>query len=217
MNAANPVNADNPGNTLYTNLKWVTSLFFLMQNYTKGDILLTLKILQEEQTGRKRLSEWLGLGEATVRTLFRKLESESFIVSTRQGQKITEKGEEYLTRLPEFTLPKPVDVKDLTLSQYNVASLIKDYAHTIKNGIKFRDAALISGACGATTLIFQRGTFIFPDRTALDSQIAAHLTAVFSPHENDVLIIATADSHPGAVRGLSGCLGLLLEDKNRIF
>ena len=188
-----------------------------MQNYTKGDILLTLKILQEEQVGRKKLSEWLGLGEATVRTLFRKLESESFIESTRQGQKITEKGEEYLTRSPEFTFPTPVDVKDLTLSEYNIASLISNYAHTIKNGIRFRDAALISGACGATTLIFQRGTFIFPDRTALDSQIAAHLTAAFSPHENDVLIIATADTRPEAVRGLSGCLGLLLEDKNKKF
>ena len=188
-----------------------------MQNYTKGDILLTLKILQEEQVGRKKLSEWLGLGEATVRTLFRKLESESFIVSTRQGQKITEKGKEYLTHLPAFTLPTPVEVKDLTLSEYNIASLIKNYAHTIKNGIKFRDAALISGACGATTLIFQRGTFIFPDKTALDAQVTAHLTAVFSPHENDVLIIATADTSPDAVRGLSGCLGLLLEDKNKIF
>ena len=185
-----------------------------MQNYTTGDILLTLKVLEQEQIGRKNLSKFLGLGEATVRTLFRKLESENLITSTRQGQKITEKGKQYLETAPSFTLPKPVEGRDLTLSHYNTASLICNAAHTVRNGIEFRDAAIIAGACGATTLMFSRGKLHFPDNTPLNPETASYFIREFSFSENSILIIATADTAEKALRGLSNCLSLLLNKKN---
>jgi hypothetical protein len=181
-----------------------------MQNYTDGDILLTLKMLQTQQMGRKSLSEFLGLGEATVRTVFRKLEAETLITSTRQGQTLTKKGEQYLAAFPDFTLPQPVNVGDITLSTCNLASLIHKFSHTIRNGIQFRDAAIIAGATGATTLIFENGGFVFPyDTATLNPEIQHHLIEKFSPCENDVLIIATAETEEKAMRGLSGCLSLL--------
>ena len=186
-----------------------------MQNYTEGDILLTLKLLQTKQIGRKNLSKVLHLGEATIRTLFRKLESENLITSTHQGQKITEKGIQYLTSFPQFTLPKPVNVGGLTLSEYNIASLVHNYSHNVKDGLKFRDAAIIAGACGATTLIFSGGKLTFPhSKTVLTPETANYLVTEFSPSEGDILIIATADTNQKAVRGLSGCLSLLLQNNN---
>lgn len=186
-----------------------------MQNYTEGDILLTLKILQKEQIGRKALSKLLALGEATIRTLFHKLESEKLITSTRQGQKITAKGAQYLTSFPQFTLPRSIKAGDLTLSEFNLASLVRHYSHNIKDGLKFRDAAIIAGACGATTLIFSEGKLIFPHTNAAITPETSHsLVKEFSPSEGDVLIIATADTHQKAIRGLSGCLSLLSQDTN---
>jgi hypothetical protein len=180
-----------------------------MQNYTEGDILLTLKILQTQKIGRKALASRLGLGEATIRTIFRKLESTHLITSTRQGQKITEKGTHYLETHPHFTLPVPVTVETLTLSTYNLASVVCNYAHAVNTGIQFRDAAIISGACGATTLIFSSGKLHFPDTTPLPAEIASPLLNQFSFSENDILIIATAKTNQKAIRGLSGCLSLL--------
>ncbi|MGC1122452.1 MAG: DUF4443 domain-containing protein [Candidatus Methanofastidiosia archaeon] len=187
-----------------------------MQTYTEGDILLTLKILQNQQTGRKTLSTILGLGEATVRTLFRKLESDNLITSTRQGQIITQKGMDYLSRAPEFTLPRPVTVGEITLSNHSVASLISNFSHHIKNGIKIRDAALISGASGATTLLYRNRGFVFPHGTTpLPPSIEEYLMGEFSPSEHDVLIISTADTEPQAIRGISGCLSLLLKEDDQ--
>ena len=184
-----------------------------MQNYTEGDILLILKMLQKEQVGRKRLSDYLGLGEATIRTLFRKLESEDLISSTRQGQKLTRKGDHFLVRVPQFTLPQLVEVGDVTLSRFNVASLIRGYVGHIKNGMQLRDAAIIAGACGSTTLIFSEGKLHFPDTTLLPSEVSHRLIDEFSPDEGDVLIIATAETERKAMRGLSGCLSLLIQEE----
>ncbi|MBU7013639.1 MAG: hypothetical protein HXS43_02310 [Theionarchaea archaeon] len=184
-----------------------------MQTYTEGDLLLILKILQNQQTGRKNLSTMLGLGEATIRTLFRKLESENLIVSSRQGQTITQEGSDYLSHTHEFTLPRPVTVGEITLSNHSVASLVSNFAHHIKNGIRIRDAALISGADGATTLLYRKGGFGFPhDATPLPSSTQEYLIKEFSPLEHDVLIISTADTELQAIRGISGCLSLLLKE-----
>ena len=187
-----------------------------MQNYTTGDILLTLKILEKQQTGRKNLAKLLGLGEATIRTLFRSLESQNLITSTRKGQKITDKGIDLLASVPHFTLPKPVEGGDLTLSQHNSATLICDYADHVKNGIQFRDAAIIAGACGATTLIFSQGKLHFPDNTEVPSDTTS-LFNHFSFSENDILIMVTAETAQKAIRGIAFCLSLLSQEKPRNF
>jgi predicted transcriptional regulator len=187
-----------------------------MQTYTEGDVLLILKILQNQQTGRKALSTILGLGEATVRTLFRKLESDNLITSTRQGQSITQKGIDYLSQAPEFTLPRSVTVGEITLSKHSMASLVSNFSHHIKNGIKIRDAALISGASGATTLLYKNRGFVFPHGTSpLPPSIEEYLIREFSPSEHDVLIISTADTERQAIRGISGCLSLLLRENDQ--
>lgn len=186
-----------------------------MQNYTKGDILLTLRMLQEQKIGRKNLSKSLGLGEATVRTLFRKLESENLVQSTAQGQKITEKGVQYLVNAPHFTLPRLIRGGEFTLSQYNAASLVRNYSRKVKDGMQFRDAAIVAGAFGATTLIFHHRKLTFPDNTELTAETVQYLIREFNPQENDILIIATAETEQKALRGLSGCLSLLLENDDR--
>jgi predicted transcriptional regulator len=187
-----------------------------MKNYTEGDILIILKLLQEGKIGRKKMSDYLGLGEATVRTLFRRLESQQLISSTRQGQQITVKGKDHLYHVPAFTLPRLVDVGDLTLSDYNMVSLVHGVSHRIKDGIQIRDAAIIAGACGATTLMCKDDGFHFPgDSTPLDQEKAQHLIDEFEPEERDVLIIATAETEQKAMRGLSGCLKMILIGKNQ--
>ncbi len=188
-------------------------LYPSMRNYTDGDVLLILKMLQQEQIGRKKLSSILGLGEATIRTVFSTMECENFIISTKKGQKITEKGKKYLENVPHFTFPRKVEGGNLTLSQCNVASLICEFSHRIKNGLEIRDAAIIAGAEGATTVIFSENEFRFPQSTKLPPAISHYLVEEFSPREGDVLIVATAKTAQKAMRGISGCLGLLLSER----
>ncbi|MBU7031328.1 MAG: hypothetical protein HXS53_02240 [Theionarchaea archaeon] len=162
------------------------------------------------------MSDYLGLGEATIRTLFRRLESHQLISSTRQGQQITEKGKEHLYHVPAFTLPRLTDVGDLTLSDYNMGSLIHGVSHRIKDGIQIRDAAMIAGACGATTLICKNGVLYFPGESIpLDKEKTQYLIREFHPEERDVLIIAMAETEQKAMRGLSGCLKMILIEKNQ--
>jgi predicted transcriptional regulator len=187
-----------------------------MKNYTEGDILITLRLLKKEKIGRKKVSDYLGLGEATIRTLFRKMESRGLISSTQQGQQITDKGRTYLDDVPAFTLPRHVDVGDLTLSEYNIGSLVRGAGHRIKDGIQIRDAAIIAGACGATTLISTGSDLLFPgESTTLSPENVQYLSDEFNPQEQDVFIIATAGTEQKAMRGLSGCLKLILNDKNK--
>ena len=89
------------------------------------------------------------------------------------------------TKLPEMSL---------TVDLHNYAVLVKGAANLIKWGIEQRDAALLAGAKGATTLLYDGERLLIPGlKSDLIGQNSEFLLELFNPESNDVIIIGTGD------------------------
>ncbi|MGQ9679927.1 MAG: DUF4443 domain-containing protein [Candidatus Bathyarchaeia archaeon] len=145
--------------------------------------------------GRKTLSKELGLGEGTVRTLVKRLKEEGILESSRGGMFLTSLGEKILESLRMVMRTTELEETALTVGRFNYAVLVKNSSTEIKSGIEQRDAALLAGAKGATTLIFKGGGFHTPGlKIEFPESISRRLIRILSPENGDVIIIGTADS-----------------------
>jgi hypothetical protein len=72
----------------------------------------------------------------------------------------------------------------------------------VKYGCEERDNAILSGATGATTLIYTKGSLIFPgNEYPVDPKADKAIRMMFSLHEGDVVIIGTAPTMAAAEEG----------------
>lgn len=106
---------------------------------------------------------------------------------------------------------------ELTLADY-IAALVKYQGHTIKSGIEQRDAAIMVGAKGATTIIFKEGHLVIPsvgDNIAEDFPEAANqITRLLKPEENDAIIIGSANDSIKAEYGALAAAWTILGDSD---
>jgi predicted transcriptional regulator len=161
---------------------------------------------KEGPIGRGKLSKKLGTGEGATRTLLNRLIDAGLIITSKPGCLLTEKGE---TIWNDFQSIFPQKVKleesELTLANYNIALLIKGCGDKVKTGIEQRDAAILAGAKGATTLIFKNQTLIQPgisENLARDfPEIFNQITKQLALEENDVVVIGSADKWENAEYG----------------
>ena len=86
----------------------------------------------------------------------------------------------------------------------------------IKSGVEQRDASVMVGAKGATTIMFKEGRLKIPsvsDDVAADFPKAANQIVRFlAPKENDVIIIGSADSLGKAEYGTLAAAWTFLND-----
>jgi len=169
-----------------------------------------IKVLEltakEGPIGRGKLARKLGTGEGATRTLLNRLIDAGLIITSKLGCSLTKKGE---TIWNEFQSIVPQKVKfeksELTLANYNIAVLIKGCGDKVKTGIEQRDAAILAGAKGATTLIFKKQTLIQPgisENVAQDfPEIFNQITKRLALEENDVVVIGSADTWEKAEYG----------------
>lgn len=149
--------------------------------------------------GRITLAKTLGLGEGTTRTLTRHLEKEGLIKSSRAGIVLTNSGRtlrsSLKSKIAELT---EIQQSSLTIGPFNVAILVKNAAETIKSGLKQRDAAIMIGAMGATTLVFHNGKLKMPpvdeDASRQTPAICKKLASKLKPQDGDVIVIGSADN-----------------------
>lgn len=161
---------------------------------------------KEGPIGRGKLSRELGIGEGATRTLLNRLIDAGLIATSKLGCFLTKKGE---TIWNDFQSIFPQKVKleksELTLTNYNIAVLIKGYGDKVKTGIEQRDAAILAGAKGATTLILKNQTLIQPgisENVARDfPEIFNQITKQLELEENDVVVIGSADTWEKAEYG----------------
>lgn len=148
--------------------------------------------------GRAKLSETLGLGGGTTRTLVRHLKNEGLVEVSKFGMVLSQSGEKLFLSLrsrisEEMEIPK----SPLTIGPFNVAVLVRNAAGSIKYGVEQRDAAIKVGALGAATLIFSRNKVTMPgvseDILQNIQSIRDALISKLKPRENDVIIIGSAD------------------------
>ena len=184
--------------------------------FTEAHVITALEEIESKrQVGRIRLSKKLGLGEGTTRTLIKHLKKEKLIKISRSGIELSEHGKKLFSTLRnEISEEIEIPSSPLTIGTFNIAVLVRDVGSAVKYGLEQRDAAIITGAHGATTLIFSKNKLTMPSVTEdvfkdIPS-IRDTLLSKLKPKENDVIIIGSAEDRRSAEFGAKmAAFGLL--------
>ncbi len=178
-------------------------------------IMCLYKIAERQPIGRKKLSEELGIGEGSTRSLLDRLRSIGLLQISKKGIILSKKGEKFLEKLNVLmSRPKRVFVQKITIGRVNIAILIRGFASRVKNGMRIRDAAVSQGATGATTLVFLDGKLRIPG-VSQDVEIdfpeeVKSLIEELKPREGDVIVLGTAEGSREAELGaIAGVVSLL--------
>jgi predicted transcriptional regulator len=162
-------------------------------------LLRAMELISEKTVGRAKLAEGLNVGEGAVRTILDRLKDAGFVVVSKDGCKLTSEGLR-LWKEYKSVFKKKIEIgkNELTLATYNLAILINDRQHEVRSGVEQRDAAVMAGARGATTIMFKGGRLQIPsvsNNVAKDFPKAAdQIVSLLKPEENDIVIIGSADT-----------------------
>jgi hypothetical protein len=158
---------------------------------------------QHGRISRNLLQEELGLGEGSIKTLVKHLKMQELVETSNAGMQLTAKGKNLYQKIAEaISAEMTLTQCSVTLGRFNHAILVKDMGDEITSGIEQRDAAIKTGAIGATTLIFEDGKFLMPDRKQdslrKDTKLKEKIIESLKPQENDVIIIASSENKKNA-------------------
>jgi len=156
--------------------------------------------------GRGALAKRLGLGEGSARTVVKILKSGGLIKTSKKGCELTEKGRALFKELQrDITKIHKIEAGRLAVGEYAVAVLVRGAGNRVGHGVEQRDAALLAGAAGATTIIYRDGKLRAPtiseDLKKDHPELARKLLSIFEPKNNDAIVIGSADEETAAERG----------------
>ncbi len=188
--------------------------------FNEAHVVKAMELIDKYQTvGRIKLSKELGLGEGTTRTLLKHLKNEGVTQSSRNGISFSGEGKKLFSDL-RSKLSEGIDVPSspLTVGAFNIAVLVRDAAQAIGSGMEQRDAAIKSGALGATTLIFSSNKLELPqeEENLCESMPELHdkLVTQLNPKENDVIIVGSGENRDLAEIGAKMAAIKLLKSRN---
>jgi predicted transcriptional regulator len=164
-------------------------------SYSPVHIVKFLFLLSEAPMGRFQLMKEMGMGEATIKTLVKRLKKNKLIEPSTKGNVLTKKGNELLKRfLMKISKPIKIDTSDYTVGKYNTAILVKNSSKKVKFGIEQRDEAIKIGADGATTLICNENRLIFPGCNRKITELEKTLRKYFKIENGDVIVIGSSST-----------------------
>jgi predicted transcriptional regulator len=169
-------------------------------SFNEAHVIKTLELIDNHRIlGRIKLSKELRLGEGTTRTLLNHLKKEGIIQSSRKGVSLSPYGEKIVSELKSRLSPGVViPPSPITFGSFNVAILVRDSAQSVGSGMEQRDAAIKSGATGATTLVFSNNKLSLPtgEENLSKSLPLLHddLVKKLNPNENCVIIVGSGES-----------------------
>ncbi|MCW4022774.1 MAG: DUF4443 domain-containing protein [archaeon] len=169
--------------------------------------------------GRTTMSNKLELGIGTTRTVLKHLKKWEFIVSSKHGFELSEKGKKLSMQIQSKMSPRiQVPKTQLAVGPVVVALIVKNAAHKIDRGIEQRNTAIRAGAAGATTLVFSDGKLVMPSKkkhsTKGIKQIQEAVTTNLNPQENDVIILGSGSNQINAEIGaIMAAIKLLKNNK----
>jgi len=169
------------------------------------------------QVGRGKLAEELTIGEGAIRTLIERLKSAHLISVSKKGCSLTEKGKKIWKEFESIFLQKTnLKKSELALADCNVAVQIKGGGDRVRTGVEQRDAAVIAGAKGATTLVFKGKKLVMPnmsENVSHDFPIAfRQIKSLLRLRENDAVVIGSADTWSRAEYGALAAAWTLVEN-----
>lgn len=169
--------------------------------------------------GRLKLSKDLHLGEGEIRTLVKHLKNEDLIEVSNSGISLSPNGRKLLSRLRTL-MSEPLEVPStpLTVGPFNVAVRVAGTKDSIQYGLEQRDAAVIAGAKGATTLVFTKNRLVLPgtnEDIPKSNQSALASLSKLGLNEGDVIIIGSADDRTKAEIGARAAALQLLKTRTK--
>jgi len=185
--------------------------------FTSLHLIKVLELIAEGPIGRGKLAKKLGIGEGTIRTIIKRLKDSNLIEISKNGCHLTSFGENFWKKFKE-KIPKKVflEKNEFSLAEYTVAVLIRKCGDKVRIGMQQRDAAIMAGAEGATTLVVKDGKIILPgvsDDVAKDYPVAyRQIVKLLRPEHDDVVIVGTGETKEKAEYGALAAALTLLED-----
>lgn len=185
-------------------------------SFTELHLAKAIEIIGRERVGRLGLSERLSLGEGATRTLIDRLLEARLIEISKRGCELTATGFSILKYLSSKLGPKAkVPRSSITVGPHDFGILVRKAANKVGSGIKQRDAAVRAGANGAVTLVFRGNQLLMPpsddSRIRESPDIVEQIIESLRPRENDVIIIAGADTERLAEDGARAAAWTLLK------
>ena len=142
----------------------------------------------------------LGIGEGSTRTILSIIQDQGLVTIGKSGIVLTAKGVEFKKSIHMDVAN--VAISDLTIGDKDCAIRVSKMARNIRYGCEERDAAIRSGATGATTLVYSNGKLIFPGSDyPVDSDVESKIRSVFNLKNDDVVIIGTGSTQESAEMG----------------
>ena len=182
--------------------------------FMEAHVVKALSIIDNQgPVGRSKLAKALGLGEGSMRTLIRHLDKEGVIEVSREGIVLTSSGASLVSNV-ESGLSQPIEIPkgSLTVGKFNMAILVRGAADAVRTGLEQRDAAMMVGALGATTLVFSGGRMTMPyvdeDVFRDAPRVRETLISQLKPQESDVIVIGSA---PNRLEAEFGAIAAALE------
>ena len=184
-------------------------------SFSTFHFLLGIEIIGEKSIGRSKLAEQLGIGEGVARTLIERLKDEDLISTSKTGCSLTEKGLKLLNEYRSMIRKVKIEKNELAFADYSFAVLVKNSGHKVKTGIEQRDAAVMAGAKGATTMLFQKGQLVFPSVTRnlrRDFPKASdQIMHLLKPQDNDAIVVVSSEDSRKAENGALAAAWTLLD------
>ncbi len=174
--------------------------------FTVFHVFYALELMSQKPIGRNKLAKKLDVGDGAVRTIISRLRNAGLIETSKEGCNLTKKGLEVWGQFEE-NFPKRVEIakSELNQSDNNFAFLVKNSGQKVQSGIDQRDAAIIAGARKALVIVFKDGHLrIESVSDCIEKQYPAASNQILqdlNPEDNDVIIVAGADSALKAKRG----------------
>lgn len=165
-------------------------------------LYLIFLVGSEPFIGRKRLTQLLGLGEGSVRTMLQRLSRLGYAKSTRSGIVLTENGKQLHESLMNVVKTvKKVDFEMPWKAAVNYGVVLRGLADRVSTGVDERDEAVRHGALAAMILAKLSDGLYMPKITNLSverPEFANTVEAFFQPDVGDVIIITGAETEHDA-------------------
>jgi DNA-binding Lrp family transcriptional regulator len=162
---------------------------------------------------RAEISNFLALGEGSVRTMLRRLKEKDVVCIAREGVYLSHNGSNFFSKMKaNFPILKEGSFGLLSLGRSSVIIRIDKRKERVLYGIEQRDEAIRYGAKGAITLIYEKGHFIIPGEGEDCEAFYPHETwenirMSVNPKNGDIIIICSSES---IQKAYLGCLAAAL-------
>ena len=190
----------------------VKGLVDIRASYSEIHVIHTFLLLSENPLGRFSLMGELGLHEASVKTLLKKMAEAGFIKSSTKGAVLTKKGEDFVDNLLEhISKPAQLKIEKLVVDTHNTAILVKNSSKKVGNCIQLRDAAIKAGATGLTVMLKKDGSLSLPNCDFSTEPAREAIESAFTPNDGDVIVIGSASTYLKSEQGAIAAVLKLLD------